>query len=169
MSYGKVPTPFRHDHRLDHDDYRELDTVTVFVNIYDTGQAYGGPEEGGWFYRYGTLKATYRSECFCPIQDVVSMDWDDDEERVIYQLTETPYGHRPDCPAVILYNTFKEGGDKEAEFLKSYVTANGTYDPNSGEDPPEDYAGELVTGGAQEVRIQTHKGENFPQHRPFYS
>lgn len=25
-----------------------------YVNIYDVGRAYGGPEEGGWYYDYGT-------------------------------------------------------------------------------------------------------------------
>ena len=26
-----------------------------YVNTYECGRAYGGPEEGGWWYAYGTL------------------------------------------------------------------------------------------------------------------
>ncbi len=34
---------------------READNIRrqVFVNTYLTNQAYGGPEEGGWWYMYG--------------------------------------------------------------------------------------------------------------------
>lgn len=31
-----------------------------YVNTYRTGRAYGGPEEGGWWYTYGTAHASRR-------------------------------------------------------------------------------------------------------------
>jgi len=32
--------------------------MTYYVNIYDVGQAYGGPEEGGWWYATGEFIET---------------------------------------------------------------------------------------------------------------
>lgn len=31
-----------------------------FVNVYEVDRAYGGPEEGGWYYDTGRLMATYQ-------------------------------------------------------------------------------------------------------------
>ena len=32
---------------------------TMFVNVYLVDRAYGGPEEGGWWYDYGQILAVY--------------------------------------------------------------------------------------------------------------
>lgn len=44
------------------EDPDETETITVkgpvFVNIYDVDKAYGGPEEGGWWYEYGVPVAS---------------------------------------------------------------------------------------------------------------
>jgi len=34
-------------------DYFMRITKVYYVNRYDIGRAYGGPEEGGWWYNYG--------------------------------------------------------------------------------------------------------------------
>lgn len=33
--------------------------LTFFVNVYLTDRAYGGPEEGGWWFDYGQIEAVY--------------------------------------------------------------------------------------------------------------
>ena len=72
-------------------------TVTCFVNVYKTGRAYGGAEEGGWWYDYGELYKSYRTECTCPIEDVVSMRWLEDEsgeEGMVYSFGGN---HKDEC------------------------------------------------------------------------
>ena len=32
-----------------------FDRIIWYVNIYETNRAYGGPEEGGWYYDTGDL------------------------------------------------------------------------------------------------------------------
>lgn len=31
----------------------------TFVNVYLVDRAYGGPEEGGWYYNYGEIQVSY--------------------------------------------------------------------------------------------------------------
>jgi hypothetical protein len=35
--------------------------MTYYVNLYTSGQAYGGPEEGGWWYTYLSHEKTLAS------------------------------------------------------------------------------------------------------------
>ena len=44
--------------------------MTFYVNIYKCGRAYGGPEEGGWFYSYGEYQWTVAK---CENEDVRCM------------------------------------------------------------------------------------------------
>lgn len=46
------------------DNPQLIDPITLtpyrwFVNVYELDRAYGGPEEGGWWYDVGTLRASY--------------------------------------------------------------------------------------------------------------
>jgi hypothetical protein len=33
----------------------------VYINVYYTDRAYGGPEEGGWWYTWGKIERSYRT------------------------------------------------------------------------------------------------------------
>ena len=155
-------------------------TVKVFVNVYSEGSAYGGGEEGGWYYTYGELERSVESECTCPIEEVVSMEWEEvsddyggrhpEYDHMKYELASSEDWHRPECPSAILVREIQASSDPKdkAEFLQSYITANGTWSPDSMEDAPEDYVGERVTGGEYVLKIQDHRGRNYPENTPRY-
>ena len=149
-------------------------TVTCFVNVYKTGKAYGGAEEGGWWYGYGELHKSYRTQCTCPIEDVVSMQWIEDyytgEESMVYSFGGN---HKDECPAIKVYaeveDVYVNGNENKAQFLESFITAGGTWDMNSMDDAPSEFAGERITGGSYVIKMEDHKGEDYPSHRPQYS
>jgi len=148
-------------------------TVTCFVNVYKTGRAYGGAEEGGWWYDYGELYKSYRTECNCPIEDVVSMRWLEDEsgeEGMVYSFDGS---HKDECPAIKVYaevaDVYIHGNTNKEQYLESFITAGGTWNMNSMDDAPSEFAGERITGGSYAMRIEDHKGQDYPSHRPRYS
>ena len=47
-----------------------------YVNTYECGRAYGGPEEGGWWYAYGT---PIEKSIVCATEEEA---WEKREERV---------------------------------------------------------------------------------------
>ena len=59
-----------------------------YVNTYECGRAYGGPEEGGWWYAYGT--PTEKS-IVCATEEEAWQKW---EERV-NAWAEYNAGHEP--------------------------------------------------------------------------
>ncbi len=42
------------------------------VALYETGRAYGGPEEGGWWYDYGTLTEQEKMRTFTSFDEAVA-------------------------------------------------------------------------------------------------
>ena len=142
--------------------------TTVFVNIYNEGRAFGGPEEGGWYYDYGEPKESLKSECTCPLDDVLTAEWNEELEEMDYLFDEYPLQHKEECPSRILYEQVKKARDngQKAAFLASYVTSNGTWDPNGMDDAPSEYSGERITGGKIVIKIQPHKGKDYPEYQP---
>jgi hypothetical protein len=55
------------------DEYKECSCPchwgTYYVNVYVVGRAYGGPEEGGWWYDYGTPIAAIPCESYKEAED----------------------------------------------------------------------------------------------------
>ena len=106
-------------------------TVKVFVNVYSEGRARGGSEEGGWYYTYGELERSVESECTCPIEEVVSMEWEEvsdgygerypEYDHMRYELASFETWHRHECPSAILFREIQASGDPKgkAEFLHS--------------------------------------------------
>ena len=44
--------------------------MTLFVNVYLVGRAYGGPEEGGWWYDYGYPVASVPADTWADAEDL---------------------------------------------------------------------------------------------------
>ena len=66
-------------------------------------------------------------------------------------------------------DVYINGNENKAQFLESFITAGGTWDMNSMDDAPSEFAGERITGGSYAMRIEDHKGRDYPSHRPQYS
>ena len=159
------------------EDIMSGENAIVYVNAYKESQAYGGPEEGGWYYRVGTVSRSETSECSCPIEHVVMAQMKDiyDEElgeyvenKLKFFLRGLPEDHQETCPSRILAESWHRPKQKPY-FPEAYTTANGTWSPDSMEDAPEDYRGEIVTIDPNLViRIEVSEGEDWPQSRPHY-
>lgn len=54
-----------------------------FVNVFLTDKAYGGPEEGGWWYHTGQLirSKQYRTQELAEMAKRVEQDWCDEENK----------------------------------------------------------------------------------------
>ena len=147
--------------------------TTVYVNVYDRGEAFGGHEEGGWTYSTYTLKQSLKSWCDCDNDRVVRRWFDDEQEITIYELSPYISDHW-NCQARKLAKQIKdqwdEEGDEEgskATYLESFTTAGGTYDMNSADDAPSEFTHEAITGGDIHVRIEDKKGEDWNTYKPY--
>jgi hypothetical protein len=96
--------------------------MAVYLNTYETWQAYGGPEEGGWWY-----------ECGEPVQSILISDEDLEE-----WLEKTDYDYRMDLLRQTTYNytkgnpaTPKDTGYGGYTFMPESDEPTGYYEDNS--------------------------------------
>lgn len=116
--------------------------MAVYLNTYQQWQAYGGPEEGGWWY-----------ECGKPLQSVLVSNDDLDEWR-----EKVPEDERL---AMIVHATecFTEGRAPTPR-----KNGYGGYEFAPGSDEPLSYHRD------DDVRswFEDHFAEDYPQERPYY-
>jgi len=122
----------------------------MFVNVYTVQQGYGGPEEGGWWYEIGTPVTCMKTTCNC------NSDWHEQSNDIC------PVTH---CFKYTLDNYIL--GHKE-EYLESFITAGGTWSPDSMDDAPPEYVGEIATTGKRIIRVETIPAMTYPQFKPHY-
>ena len=164
------------------EDIMSGENAIVYVNAYKESQAYGGPEEGGWYYHVGTVSKSETAECSCPIERVVMAqshseymgdnvmrgDGEYSKHELQFSLKGWPDDHEETCPSRILAESWHRPKQKPY-FPESYTTANGTWNPDSMEDAPEDYRGEIVTIDPNLViRIEVSEGKDWPQYQPHW-
>ena len=82
-----VPPPARYFPAL---AAQQINAGTWFVAVYRTGQSYGGPEEGGWWFTHGDLVEAWAvpSETHAEILQ--------EHLRQTYPRARNPYSVRPD-------------------------------------------------------------------------
>ena len=125
----------------------------VFVNVYSTESRYGGAEEGGWYYTCGTPVVSKATTCFkCNTCGDVN----------------SKYGHSEFCPAGHWESILSAIYSNKSEYANSYThDANGVNYLDT-MDVPTEFAGEVVTSGSYEIRVEDHPGEAWPEYRPHY-
>lgn len=122
------------------------DEQQYWVNVYKVSRAYGGPEEGGWFYDCGEFQFAVHS--FATYDDAAKM-------------------------ADIVRRRINEGG---FDRIKASCKKNQSgFGPMDGVNPhtmegDDNYLFEGGPWGDEQVKVyvQEHKGEDFPQERPYY-
>lgn len=63
--------------------------VRWWVNVYEVGQGYGGPEEGGWWFATGDLKATVPCGTYDKAQatrKLVLVAWENESDRPTHSV-----------------------------------------------------------------------------------
>lgn len=120
--------------------YREM-----FVNVYNVQQAYGGPEEGGWYYDVGTPMLCLKTTCNC------NAEWHQSDNDI---CPVTHCVERANSDYVIPH---------KEEYLESFITG---WEEN--EDPPNEYRGEIATNGKCIVSVEKNPAISFPDFKPHY-
>ena len=136
----------------------------VYVTVWHTEQAYGGPEEGGWYYQQGEpVEGVYT---LCCMAEGVRVEFSEDEWGVSNRVDD----HDDTCPARGAYEGFHNAyvANHQEQYLHSFVTANGTYDPDGPDDAPDELVGEVATSGNYHVSFDREPPESFPKYRPHY-
>ena len=126
--------------------------MKVFVTVYNETQAYGGAEEGGWYYTCGEpIDGVYTLCCGATGGD--------------------PNNHAEDCPARGAAEKYHEKyvlGHRD-EYLRSFTHGpDGVSWLDSDEDAPNEYRGEVATSGQNHVVIENDSPASYPTERPFY-
>jgi hypothetical protein len=117
--------------------------MTVYLNTYEVWQAYGGPEEGGWWY-----------DCGSPVQSVlISRDSFDE------WLEATPFEERKAMVDNATY-TYTQGKPPTPR-----RTGYGGYTFAPGSDEPLEY---LQDNNFMSC-FEGHFAEGFPKEKPYYS
>lgn len=122
----------------------------LFVNVYTVQQAYGGSEEGGWYYEIGTPVTCMQTTCNC------DSDWHETSNKI--------------CPVTHCFKYSLDNFvlDHKEEYLDSFITAGGTWSPDSIDDAPPEYSGEIATTGKRILRIETTPAVHYPEYKPHY-
>ena len=120
---------------------------TVFVNVYETEQRYGGAEEGGWYYTCGTPVASKATTCV---------------------ESKSEYVHGNLCPAGNWESVLRGKYSGKAEYAETYTHDAHGVNYLDTMDVPTEFAGEVVTSGSYEIRVEDHPGEAWPDQRPRY-
>ena len=119
---------------------------TLYVNVYEETQRYGGAEEGGWYYWEGTPMWTAKGICLCL------------DEYPAY-LIDIYSKHEVHCPIgeYVLTAQAIVSGSKEG-YLESYTSQD--------VDSPE-YRNEGIYG-RRKLRVEDRPAEAYPKERPYY-
>lgn len=121
----------------------------LYVNTYRIQLAYGGPEEGGWYYSVGTAIRTAAAFCDEQFEDEYGAFWAD--------------GHSHTCP---IYHLWVEAKEEAEQAIDTFYPVRENPDPMA--DPEPETRGEILSSGNELVTIEASPGQNFPDHRPIY-
>ena len=127
-----------------------FDRIIWYVNIYETNRAYGGPEEGGWYYDTGDLL-----ECkeFCWLETR-----NEDTDEYIYNQ----------------YDLALEYADKmEQKLLQAdQLDYKMGYGPNDGVDPNGEGNDDYILKGGKwgtgkyKIEVSVIEGKSYPEKAP---
>lgn len=120
----------------------------TFVNVYRVQRAYGGPEQGGWWYNRGTCLSSIKTAvCSCPLF-LTAFNRDVSESQ-----------HAADCGLhALVEQTRQEYAGHRDEWIPQ----------EPGGDSPE-RVGEVFKTGVIKVSLSAHIGYNYPTRRPTYA
>ena len=125
-------------------------TKLLWANVYEISQRFGGPEEGGWYFKTGL--PIWSDGCVCRCTDRTHKSgFRFDNDKVI------------PCPFIKMLETAEAIASEEAHNVsygwdKDYINRDAE---------EKEYRGERVTG-KREVRIESHRGKAFPEVWPHY-
>ena len=115
----------------------ELFPLRFFVNVYDAASAYGGPEEGGWFYNDYTFIG-----CYGAFPDFESADLRAKEVKEALKKDEPTVYHMGHGP--------QDGVNEAGEGDDAYLLRGGRWGKSS-----------------YSTLVQEEQGKNFNDYAPY--
>lgn len=116
--------------------------MAIYLNTYETYQAYGGPEEGGWWF-----------ECGTPVQ---SLFWSDEDYEEFMENTTYEERSKHVTQATNAYTQGKQPVPRK--------TGYGGYTFSPGSDDPLTYEQD----NSFVSFFEDHFAEDYPEERPHY-
>lgn len=126
-------------------------TTRLFVNVYEAGRVYGGPEEGGWWFDTGTPLASV------PVE-LTEDEWERAREAFGVELgllTDRDYWCREE-----------EWGAWLDDVLRAKAWA--VHDEWEGRYAPTGRRGSVLGGEDYFVAVEEHFARAFPEEAPRY-
>ena len=116
--------------------------MTVYLNTYETYQAYGGPEEGGWWFECGEpVQSVFFSEE--SLEDFIDRTTIDEQIELMTKATNAYTNGKPPTPK---------------------DTGHGGYTFALGSDEPSTYQEDNSFSSC----FEDHFAQAYPQQRPHY-
>ena len=134
---------------------------TMYVNVYQVERAYGGAEEGGWWYDAGTVLESKERLCACELP-VTTWPILDEYGREGYRAElDTWFGNHDEneCEAIHTLN----------DLVEKYTGRKDEWYPQVDGDDSEPRRGESFSSGDIRVRIELDAGISYPSEMPMYS
>jgi hypothetical protein len=133
----------------------------IYVTVYHETRAYGGSEEGGWYYQQGE-----------PIDGVYTLCCGSTDPSVAFAHSSLAFdNHADDCPARGAAETFYRQYvlNHTEEYLRTFThRPDGLSWLDSPDDTPDEYRGEVATSGTYYVSMDETPPESYPQGRVYY-
>jgi len=121
--------------------------MNYYVNLYRVGRAYGGPQEGGWFYDYGEFEGQ--------LGEFSGLDAEIQANKLAYSIRKKIREGEKTFEVPVAKNQMghgpMDGADPNGEGDDRYLMAGGHW-------------------GDEKLNViaEPHKGKAFPEERPPY-
>lgn len=126
--------------------------MRMFVNIYEVGRGYGGPEEGGWYFDYGSPIGSIPVELTDDERTEVQLAFD--VAHGIEEATTHPQHYTDEYTEAFRSALMEKARRIRDQFIEQY--------PDTGK------RGSVLGGDDWSVVIEDHFARPYPQERPFY-
>ena len=134
---------------------------TLYVNVYQVERAYGGSEEGGWWYDAGTVLETKERLCACDLP-VITWPVSDEHGREGYRAELDTWVANHDENECEAYDTLND-------LLEKYAGRKDEWYLQTEGDDSEPRRGESFSSGNIKVCIELDAGVPYPSVMPMYS
>ena len=134
---------------------------TLYVNVYQVERAYGGSEEGGWWYDTGTVLETKERLCACDLP-VITWPVSDEYGREGYRAELDTWVSNHDENECEAYDTLND-------LLEKYAGRKDEWYLQTEGDDSEPRRGESFSSGNIKVCIELDAGVPYPSVMPMYS
>lgn len=134
----------------------------LWINVYQVERAYGGPEEGGWWYDQKNFKVGQEVQCEC---NLPLMEWPISDEMGNEgwhcELDVQLDSHSDSCDVTSKHESISD------IWLGETVDGDTWYPQNEGDDS-EPMRGESFSSGNIEVSVELIDGKGYTQDIPQY-